>query len=81
MLKPEYVFEPITSSKYPSGLRGRMPVIEMFKIDQEMQRLILNDPKDVLYKLARSKGMLTMREDAFQKPFAGKIPFKEVYSL
>ncbi len=82
LLKPEHIFEPVPSSEFPIGLKGRLPVLEMFKIDKEMQHLILSSPKeDDIYKLARGKGMLTMREDAFQKAFAGKIPFKEVYSL
>jgi type II secretory ATPase GspE/PulE/Tfp pilus assembly ATPase PilB-like protein len=59
-----------------------MPVFEMFLIDKEMEHLILSNPKeDEIYKLARQKGMFTLREDAFQKSFAGKIPLKDVYSL
>ncbi len=80
--KPESIYEPILSSDHPTGLAGRMPVFEMFPIDTEMQHLILSNPKeDEIYKLARQKGMLTMKEDAFIKAFAGKIPIKEVYSL
>jgi type IV pilus assembly protein PilB len=80
--KPEFVYEPVSTSEYPTGLAGRMPVFEMFPVDQEMQHLFLSAPKeDEIYKLARAKGMLTMREDAAVKAFAGKIPFKEVYSL
>ncbi len=82
LIKPVNTYEPVPSSEYPTGLRGRLPVVEMFLIDKEMQHLILTNPKeDVLYELARSKGMLVMREDAYQKAFAGRIPFNEVYSL
>src|SRR3989338_2713567 len=82
LIKPEFMYDPVPSGEFPLGLKGRLPVLEMFKIDKDMQHLILGSPKeDELYKLARSKGMITMREDAFQKAFAGKIPFKEVYSL
>jgi type II secretory ATPase GspE/PulE/Tfp pilus assembly ATPase PilB-like protein len=82
LVKPVNIYEPVPSSENPTGLRGRTPVMEMFVIDKEMQHVILTNPKeDEIYKLARSKGMITMREDAFQKAFDGKIPFKEVYSL
>ncbi len=82
LVKPINTYEPVPSSENPTGLRGRTPVMEMFVIDKEMQHIILTSPKeDEIYKLVRSKGMLTMREDAFQKAFDGKIPFKEVYSL
>ncbi len=80
--KPANMYEPILTPEFPTGLSGRVPVFEMFSIDQEMQHLILANPKeDDILKLARSKGMLTMKEDAMVKAFAGKIPLKEVYSL
>lgn len=80
--KPETAYEPIPTSEFPSGLSGRMPVFEMLPIDGEIQHLILTNPKeDEIYKIARAKGMLTMKEDAFMKAFAGKIPLKDVYSL
>ena len=82
LAKPVNTYEPVPTSEYPTGLRGRLPVVEMFLIDKEMQHLILTNPKeDAIFELARSKGMLIMREDAFQKAFDGKIPFNEVYSL
>lgn len=80
--KTDHLYEPVPSLEYPTGLRGRMPVVEMFKIDQDIQHLILTNPKeDAIYALARQKGMLLMKEDAFEKAFTGKIPLKEVYSL
>jgi len=79
---PTKIYEPAPNKDFPTGLQGRLPVMEMFQIDSEMQSLILSNPKeDAIYKLARDKGMLTMKEDAFTKAFAGKIPIKEVYSL
>jgi len=82
LIPAENIYEPIITPTYPTGLSGRMPVFEMFLIDKEMEHLILSNPKeDEIYKLARSKGMFTMKEDAFQKVFAGKIPLKDVYSL
>jgi type IV pilus assembly protein PilB len=70
------------SADCPSGTRGRMAVFEMFKVDQELQRIILTKPNDQdLYKHLRSKGMLTMREDAILKSLKGDVPFQEIYSL
>ena len=63
-------------------MRGRVPVFEMFKIDKEMQTVILKKPvEQEIYKLARSKGMITLREDAIIKSMKGDIPFKEVYNF
>ena len=54
----------------------------MFKIDKEIQNVILKNPVDVeIYKVARSKGMLMMREDAILKAIDGIIPFREVYNF
>ncbi len=76
------VYEAVPTGEYPSGLKGRLPVFEMLKIDQDIQHLILSNPKeDSIYKAAREKGMILMKEDAFEKAFLGKIPLKEVYSL
>ena len=76
------VYEAIPSKDCPSGMRGRVPVFEMFKIDKEMQTVILKKPvEQEIYKLARSKGMITLREDAIIKSMKGDIPFKEVYNF
>ncbi|MFA7000239.1 MAG: GspE/PulE family protein [Candidatus Paceibacterota bacterium] len=76
------VYEAVPSTECPSGIKGRVPVYEMFKIDKEMQEIILRKPQEQeIYKLARSRGMLTIREDAFIKSMNGLIPFKEVYNF
>jgi type IV pilus assembly protein PilB len=78
----DYVYEAIPSTECPSGIKGRVPVYEMFKIDKEMQEIILKKPQEQeIYRLARSRGMLTIREDAFIKSMNGLIPFKEVYNF
>lgn len=65
-----------------SGTKGRVGVFEMFAVDREIQSIILNSPtENDIFKLARSRGMLTMKEDAFLKAFAGIIPFEEVNRL
>lgn len=76
------MYDTVPSSECPSGTRGRIAVFEMFKIDKEMQEVILKNPtNEAIYKLARSKGMLMMREDAMLKSLQGMIPFTEVYNF
>jgi type IV pilus assembly protein PilB len=76
------MYEAVPSAESSSGLKGRIPVFEMFKIDKEMQEIILKKPQEQeIYKLARSRGMLTIREDAIVKSIHGEIPFQEVYNF
>ncbi len=76
------MYETVPSAECPSGTRGRIAVFEMFKVDKEMQAVILKNPTNAaIYKLARSKGMLMMREDAMFKSFQGIIPLTEVYNF
>ncbi len=80
-LKSE-MYETVPSSECPSGTRGRIAVYEMFKVDKEIQGVILKTPTNMeIYKSARGKGMLTMREDAMLKAVDGIIPFTEVYNF
>lgn len=76
------MYTTVPSPECPSGTRGRIAIFEMFKIDKDMQSVILKDPTNAsIYKEARSKGMLTMREDAMLKALDGVIPFTEVYNF
>ncbi|MFA6094361.1 MAG: GspE/PulE family protein [Candidatus Paceibacterota bacterium] len=66
----------------PTGTRGRIGVYELFKMDKNIEKIILTNPVDTeIYKVIRESGMLTMREDAILKAFAKKIPFEEVNKL
>ncbi len=66
----------------PSGTRGRIAVFEMVEIDDDMEHVILKDPvEQEIWKVARAKGMTTMREDAMRKTIEGSIPFEEVYKV
>jgi type IV pilus assembly protein PilB len=76
------MYETVPSSECPSGTRGRIAVFEMFKVDKDMQNIILKSPTNGdIYKEARAKGMLMMREDAMLKSVQGIIPFTEVYNF
>jgi len=76
------MYDTVPSSECPTGTRGRIAVFEMFKVDKEMQGVILKNPVDSeIYRVARKNGMLTMKEDALLKAVNGVIPYKEVYNF
>lgn len=76
------MYEVVPSAECPSGTRGRVAVFEMFKVDREMQSVILKSPTNSeIYRVARKNGMLMMREDAMLKSLQGIIPFTEVYNF
>ncbi len=76
------MYDTVPSPECPAGTRGRIAIYEMFKVDKEMQEVILKNPVDSeIYKVARKKGMLMMREDAMLKAVDGVIPFQEVYNF
>jgi len=78
----EQYYETVPSAECPSGTRGRIAVFEMFKVDKEMQQVILKNPVGAeIYKVARKNGMFTMQEDAMLKSIEGTIPFQEVYDF
>ncbi len=79
---PKSVFEAAPSATCPNGVRGRVAVAEVVEIDKDFERAVLTNPtEDNLFKLARGKGFLTMREDAMQKAFRREIPWSEVNRL
>ena len=66
----------------PSGMKGRMAVLEMFKVDKEIETIILEDPTEQkIYAAARRKGMITLKESAILKGLEGLVPFSEINEL
>ena len=77
-----YKVSKVPSTECPSGLQGRVPVFEMFKVDKEIQNIILKNPVEgEIYKATRAKGMIKMREDAILKNLRGEVPMQDVYGL
>ncbi len=71
-----------TTPDCPNGTRGRLAVFEIMRMNDELERVVLNQPvEEKVYAAARAQGMLTMREDAIIKALAGEIPFEEVNTL
>jgi len=78
ILAQKTVYRPKASPTCASGVRGRVGVFETLEIDAELEGVILKTPQDIeLYKVARKKGMITLREDAILKSMQGLIPFEE----
>lgn len=76
------MYEIVPTAECPMGTKGRVATYEMFKIDKDIENLILKSPSEQdIYKAVRQKGMLTMREDAIIKAQRGEIPFADVYNL
>ena len=76
------MYETVPSPECPSGTRGRLAVFEMFKVDKDVQSVILKNPiEEEIYKVVRKKGMLVMKEDAILKALRGEIPLQEVYGF
>lgn len=82
VLKGDTVYQATISPECPGGTRGRIAVFEFLPIDRDMRKVILENPTEpAIWKMARAKGMITMKEDAIAKAFDGLIPFEEVNTL
>lgn len=72
------IYEIAPAPNCPSGIQGRVAVMEVLEVDKEMEEIILKNPTEQeIWKYARSKGMLTMKDDALVKVFNRTIPFEE----
>ena len=76
------VHNPKSTADNPTGMKGRVPVLEILEIDKDVQRAIINkETEENIWKIARSKGMISMKEDAIMKSMEGKVPFVEISNL
>lgn len=70
------------NTDFPSGMVGRVPVFECLTVDLEIENLITKSAsEEEIWASARSKGMLTIKEDAMVKSILGKVPFSEIHEL
>ncbi len=76
------MYEVKPSSESPSGMKGRMPVFEMFAVDKDVEQAIIKNPTEPeLYKVVRAKGMRTIKEDAILKALKGDIAMQDVFGF
>jgi len=81
-LSAKEIYEVSPTPTCPTGLKGRSAVFEILDVDQEVEHVILTNPvEEEVYKVARKKGMITMKEDALLKAFRGEITFEQVNDL
>lgn len=65
-----------------TGFRGRMCIVEIFTVNDDMERLIYdNAPATAIRRKARELGMRTLREDGIRKVIAGLTTAAEVVSI
>ena len=65
-----------------TGYRGRMGIYEIFRVDEDVRRLIYEKvPSNVIRSRARELGMRTLREDGVRKIMAGITTPEEVISI
>jgi type IV pilus assembly protein PilB len=62
-----------------TGYRGRIGIFETILVDEEMEDLILKNPSiPAIEKMAKEKGMVTMRQDGLIKVLEGITTVEEV---
>jgi type IV pilus assembly protein PilB len=62
-----------------TGMRGRMAIMEVLEVNEEIQEMILkNASEEDIYNEARKHGFMTMKEDAIIKALEHKIPLEEM---
>ena len=78
---PEFksVIHPEASPGCSTGTKGRIAITEVFEVDAEIEKLILNNgSEEEMYQVARKKGFMSMKEDAIIKSLQHLIPYEEV---
>lgn len=73
------IVHPQPSPGCATGMRGRMAIMEVLEVNEEMQEMILkNASEEEMYNEARKHGFMTMKEDAIIKALEHKIPYEEM---
>jgi len=72
------ILEPRGCKDCHNGYSGRIAVLELFEINDEMEDLILNSPTEIQIKTAAKKaGFVTMTQDAVIKILSGITTIEE----
>lgn len=70
------------SNCHGTGFRGRMSIVEIFSVTEEIERLIYeNASTGAIRRKAREGGMRSLREDGIRKATAGLTTPEEVLSI
>ena len=60
------------------GYRGRVPIFELFEVDEDYHPLLVTGSIEKLQALAREKGMQRLYDDGLRRAFAGDTSLEEV---
>ncbi len=73
------LYRPKPSKESPSGYKGRIGIIEVLLVSEEIKKLIIQkaSTREIMVQ-AKKEGMRTMVEDGFIKAVQGLIPIEEV---
>ena len=73
------IVHPEPTPQCATGMRGRIAVMEVLSVTDEIQDLILNNAsEEQVFQVARQNGFMTMREDAIIKALEHTIPYEEM---
>ena len=73
------IVHPEPSPQSATGLRGRVAIMEVLEVNDEIQELILtNGSEEQMFNVARAHGFMTMQEDAIIKALEHVIPYQEM---
>ena len=62
-----------------TGYSGRLGIFELMVMDDAMRDIVTRNPDvNMLRKLAREKGLVTLREDGFRKVLKGLTTVDEI---
>lgn len=80
---PFKIFAPAGCEKCNStGFKGRMGIFEAIKTDEAIEKIIPENPSErEIKKVARTQGILSMRQDGIVKILNGITSFEEVQSI
>lgn len=77
--KSKTMLSPEPSDECPSGTKGRVAVMEVFEVNDEIQDLILKGgSEEEMWEAGRKNGFMSMKEDAIIKALNHIIPYEEV---
>ncbi len=80
--KSDYVLFAEPTKECSSGTKGRVAVMEAITINEDIEKLILNNgDEEAIQRVAREHGFISMKEDAIIKALNHMIPFEEVSTL
>jgi type IV pilus assembly protein PilB len=65
-----------------TGFKGRIGIFEAIKTDETIEKIIPENPSErEIKKVARTQGILSMRQDGVVKMINGITSFEEVQSV